>query len=64
MPIVITGIDGYLLINLRSTDANNVKTKLGTPEFLGVVESFPIKFDEKELYKINNETLQIGYKKI
>lgn len=55
-------IIGYAKMLL--TDANNVKTKLGTPEFLGVVESFPIKFDKKELYKINNETLQIGYKKI
>lgn len=55
-------IIGYAKMIL--SDANDMQTKLGTPEFLGVVESFPIQFDEKEIYKINNEILQVGYKKI
>ena len=45
------------------SDANGANIKLGTPEFLGAVERFPIKFTQKEIYKINNRILQIGYKK-
>lgn len=37
---------------------------LGTPEFLGVVEHFHIKFEEFKIYYINNNILKIGYKQI
>lgn len=36
--------------------------KLGTPEFLGVVEHFHLTFDEEKIYNINGNTLKIGYK--
>lgn len=37
--------------------------KLGTPESLGKVESFPIKFEESQVFKTKNRTFKIGYKK-
>lgn len=37
--------------------------KLGTPEFLGEVERFNIKLEERAIYKIKNRTFAIGYKK-
>ncbi len=45
-------------------DAEPGSYKLGTPEFLGHVEKFPIKFDEAWVYKIKNRTFKIGYQKI
>lgn len=38
--------------------------KLGTPEFLGVVEHFHLVFDEEKIYDINGNTLKIGYKRV
>ncbi|ANE33066.1 chemotaxis protein CheX [Campylobacter hyointestinalis] len=39
------------------------KYKLGTPEFLGKVESFPVELIEYRLFKMKNRTFKIGYKK-
>ncbi|AII14280.1 hypothetical protein CIG2463D_0415 [Campylobacter iguaniorum] len=37
--------------------------KLGTPEFLGKVDVFPVKLEESKLFKMKNRTFEIGYKK-
>ncbi|MBE2984176.1 chemotaxis protein CheX [Campylobacter sp. RM9344] len=47
------------LLNEQEDDAY----KLGTPEFLGEVDKFHVKLDEKFIYKMKNRTFQIGYKK-
>ncbi|QQF52875.1 restriction endonuclease [Campylobacter fetus] len=44
-------------------DRHDGKYKLGTPEFLGKVESFPVKLAESKLFKMKNRTFKIGYKK-
>lgn len=38
------------------------KFKLGTPEFLGQVDSFGIRFKSKFIYKLSGRTFYIGYK--
>ncbi|MBR8461831.1 chemotaxis protein CheX [Campylobacter sp. faydin G-140] len=48
------------LLNERESGAY----KLGTPEFLGEVDKFPVKLDENFIYKMKNRTFQIGYKKV
>ncbi|EJP74791.1 MULTISPECIES: chemotaxis protein CheX [Campylobacter] len=46
--------------NLLNERENNAY-KLGTPEFLGEVDVFRIKLEEKFVYKMKNRTFQIGY---
>lgn len=45
-------------------DKNNFNCKLGTPEFLGKVESFHVKFIDSKIYKIKNRTFKIGFTKV
>lgn len=45
-------------------EKNNDNFVLGTPEFLGKVDSFPIEFDDSRVYKIKKHTFKVGYKKI
>ncbi|MDO5046209.1 MAG: chemotaxis protein CheX [Campylobacter sp.] len=47
------------LLNERENGAY----KLGTPEYLGRIENFKVKLEEKRIYKIKNRTFQIGYKR-
>lgn len=44
-------------------EKENGAYKLGTPEYLGRIENFKIKLEDKRIYKIKNRTFQIGYKK-
>ena len=52
---------GYAKNLLNEREANAYK--LGTPEYLGRTKAFPIKLDDKRIYKIKNRTFQVGYKK-
>ena len=54
-------IIGYAKNLLNETENNAYK--LGTPEYLGRMEGFPVKLEDKRIYKIKNRTFQIGYKK-
>lgn len=56
---VANQIVGYAKNLLKEKD----KYKLGTPEFLGRVDVFPVKLLEFKLFKINNRVFKIGYKK-
>lgn len=47
----------------KLAEKSSSKFKLGTPESLGKVEAFPIKFEESHIFKANNRTFKIGYKK-
>lgn len=56
-------IIGYAKNLLNESSADN-PYKLGTPEFLGVVEHFGMVFEDAKIYKINGNTLKIGYKRV
>lgn len=44
-------------------DNNNGTYKLGTPEFLGKVERFPVRLEKSQIFKMKNKTFKIGYKR-
>lgn len=46
------------------SDNNNGVYKLGTPEFLGKVERFPVRLEKSHIFKMKNKTFKIGYKKV
>lgn len=48
--------------NILNERENNAY-KMGTPEYLGRMQGFPVELEEKRIYKIKNRTFQIGYKK-
>lgn len=54
----IIGYAKNLLVDRGSDDY-----RLGTPEYLGMVKTFGLRLKEKMIFKMNNRTFQIGYKK-
>lgn len=45
-------------------DRGKDEYKLGTPEYLGMTKNFGVRLNEKIIFKMNNRTFQIGYKKV
>lgn len=55
----IIGYAKNLLVDRGSDDY-----RLGMPEYLGMTKNFGLRLDEKMIFKMNNRTFQIGYKKV